>query len=140
MIIFFMLFSPLGILIHKLVSSFPTSYCFSTNNIITESFPLISYLIRDPLPSYFSPKPKFLPLEPVISGSILVIDPKNLTNVLFVINPFTTSILLSGLLLTYVSKFSAFNLASYRILLIPCILLDILLCTDSSSSSLISFL
>ena len=51
--------------------------------MITESVPLINYPIRKPIPSYFSPKPEFLQLEPVISGFILITDPKNLANVRF---------------------------------------------------------
>ena len=36
--------------------------------------PLINYPIRELIPFYFSPKPKFLQLEPIMSGLILVID------------------------------------------------------------------
>ena len=44
--------------------------------MIIESVPLINYSIWRPVPSCFSPKPKLLQLEPIVSGSILVIDPK----------------------------------------------------------------
>ena len=55
--------------------------------MITESVPLINYPTGELVPSYFSPKPKFLQFEPIISGSILVTDPKNLANVCFVVTP-----------------------------------------------------
>ena len=48
--------------------------------MITESVPLINYPIWKPIPSYFSPKPKFLQLEPVICGYLLINDPKNLNS------------------------------------------------------------
>ena len=80
--------------------------------MIIESVPLINYHIWKPVPSYFSPKPNFLQLEPIISGYILIILPKNLAYVSFVITP----IPLKYLYQAYVSKewkFSAFILASY---------------------------
>ena len=55
--------------------------------MITESIPLINYPIREPVPSYFSPKPKFLQLEPIMSGSLLTIGPKSLATVLLVVTP-----------------------------------------------------
>ena len=55
--------------------------------MITESVLFISYPFREPVPSYFSFKLEFLQLEPVISGSILIIDPKNLADVPFVLTP-----------------------------------------------------
>ena len=53
--------------------------------MINESVPLINHPIKEPVPSYFFFKPKFLKFEPIISDSILAIDPKNLANVPFVI-------------------------------------------------------
>ena len=44
--------------------------------MITESVPLIYYPIKEPVPSSFSPKSKCILLEPAVSGSILVIDPR----------------------------------------------------------------
>ena len=41
--------------------------CLSTNNMITESFPLIHYPIWKPPSSYFSPQPEFLQFEPITS-------------------------------------------------------------------------
>ena len=57
----------------------------SALTMITESVPPINYHIIEPVPAYFSSKPKFLWHEPIISVSILVIDPKNLANVPFFI-------------------------------------------------------
>ena len=48
----------------------------------TRSIPLINYTIWKSVSSYFSPKPKSLQLEPIIYVSILIIDPKNLANVI----------------------------------------------------------
>ena len=46
--------------------------------MITESISFIKYCIREPVISHFFPKPKFIKLVPIISGSILTTDPNNL--------------------------------------------------------------
>ena len=55
--------------------------------MITESVPFINYTIWKPVPSYLYPKPKFLQLQPIISSFTLIIDPKNVAKVLFVVTP-----------------------------------------------------
>ena len=102
--------------------------------MITESVPLINYLIGKPIISYFPSKPKFLQLEPIISGVILVSDSKNIGNV---------PLVLIFILIKYLHQFSSqpslstecnfitFNLNLYGTFPIPSLFLAILLCTDS---------
>ena len=49
--------------------------------MMNESFPLINYHIWKPIPLYFSLQLKFLQLQAVISGSILIMDSKKLAYV-----------------------------------------------------------
>ena len=84
--------------------------------MITESAPLINYPILKPVPSYFSPKHKFLQFKPLISGYIMVIDSTNLANVPFVITPIPHKYSPLNLLLSKEFKFIAFKLNSYGIL------------------------
>ena len=55
--------------------------------MITESAPLIIYPIRKQVPSYLSSGPRLFQLVLVIFYSILIIHPKNLANVPFVVTP-----------------------------------------------------